>query len=83
LQDARKTFQTALERARIEDFRIHDLRHTFASTAVNSGVPLDVVQLLLGHSDPTMTQRYAHHDSKTLRRGSDAVAGAFRGIVED
>ena len=40
--------------------RIHDLRHSFASLAVNSGATLYEVQDLLGHSTSQMTQRYAH-----------------------
>lgn len=42
------------------DCRIHDLRHTFASLLVSSGVPLYHVSQLLGHSDTRITQRYAH-----------------------
>lgn len=44
----------------IEDVRIHDLRHTFASIGVSQGLSLPVVGSLLGHSQPAMTQRYAH-----------------------
>lgn len=40
--------------------RVHDLRHSYASRLVQQGVPLERVQLLLGHSSITMTQRYAH-----------------------
>ena len=50
----------------LENIRIHDLRHTFASYVVASGHTLYVAQQLLGHSDPRTTMRYAHFAQKTL-----------------
>lgn len=46
--------------------RIHDLRHTFASTLVSSGVNLKVVSDLLGHTDIATTARYARGDERVL-----------------
>lgn len=56
----RKALDRLLKAAGIEHLRIHDLRHSFASLAVNSGATLYEVQDLLGHSTSQMTQRYAH-----------------------
>lgn len=53
-------FRKALISAGIEDFRVHDLRHTFASWLVSEGVELIKVRDLLGHSSIKMTERYAH-----------------------
>ncbi len=66
----RRAFRAALEKAQIEDFRFHDLRHTFATRLVQAGKDLYQVQCLLGHKSPAMTQRYAHHYPESLR---DAV----------
>jgi len=55
-----RSFHEARRRAGIEDFRIHDLRHTCAAWLVSAGVPLPEVRDLLGHASITMTERYAH-----------------------
>ncbi|PHS07247.1 MAG: hypothetical protein COA89_07950 [Acidithiobacillus sp.] len=60
LSSIKRSFSTACKRAGISDFRIHDLRHTFASWLVTEGVPLLEVSRLLGHSTVKMTERYAH-----------------------
>ncbi|WP_313659692.1 site-specific integrase, partial [Acinetobacter variabilis] len=76
--DIRKTFDKVMAIAAIDNMRIHDLRHNFASLAVNSGQSLYVVQHLLGHASPQTTQRYAHLQSDTLLAASEHVASKIR-----
>jgi integrase len=59
-QNVKRSFKTALRRAKIHDFRFHNLRHTFASHLVMAGVDITTVKELLGHKTLTMTLRYAH-----------------------
>lgn len=68
-QNLLRAFYAALSRAGIENFRFHDLRHTFATRLAQAGVDLYKVQRLLGHKTSAMTQRYAHHSPESLREG--------------
>jgi len=74
LYDLRKPFEQACGRSGIEGLRIHDLRHSFATIAIQGGASLYDVQKLLGHSDIAMTQRYAHMVDESLQRATDNVA---------
>ena len=71
---------TRYKEAEIEDVRIHDLRHTFESHAVLQGIPLPVVSCPLGHTQPSMTLRYAHvadREIEAAERIGSAIAGAL------
>jgi len=57
---SKRVFNPAVKKAGIENFRWHDLRHTFASRLVMKGNDLRTVQELMGHKDITMTLRYSH-----------------------
>jgi integrase len=60
------------KRAKLEGFRLHDLRHTFASVLASSGrVDIYTLQRLLGHSQISMTQRYAHLMPGALRDAAE------------
>lgn len=50
----------AVRRAKVPWFRLYDLRHTFATRAVQSGMDLPTLGKILGHARPTMLFRYAH-----------------------
>lgn len=67
-----RSFHKATIAAKIEDFRFHDLRHTFATRVLRQQQNLKVVQKLLGHSSVETTTRYAHVLDEDLR---DAMAG--------
>ena len=69
----RRAFRGAMKLCRIENFHFHDLRHTFATRLVQSGIDLYKVQCLLGHKSPIMTQRYAHHYPESLREGVEML----------
>ena len=64
------TWRRILGKAGIQDFRWHDLRHTFGSRLAQAGVPITAIRDLLGHSQIQVTMRYAHLAPSNLR---DAV----------
>jgi integrase len=66
-----KPWRRIREAADLPHLRIHDLRHQFASHLVNSGRSLYEVQQILGHSDPSVTQRYAHLSARSLREAAE------------
>jgi integrase len=66
------------KRCRLQDVRLHDLRHSFASFLVNEGVSLYVVQGLLGHTQVRATQRYAHLADETLSEAAEVVGKVVR-----
>jgi len=66
ITENREWWAAALSQAKIENFRWHDLRHTFASRLVEAGANMKVVQEACGHASITMTARYAHISNKAL-----------------
>lgn len=70
-----RAFKGALRRARIENFKFHDLRHTFASHLIMRGASLKEVQELLGHKTMTMTLRYAHLSQEHKKKAVNLLNG--------
>jgi site-specific recombinase XerD len=70
--------------AALQDVRIHDLRHAFASIAASSGMGLPIIGKMLGHSQHATIARYAHLASHPVKAAAAAVAttnaDAMRGV---
>ena len=76
-----RLWDSARRDAGIEDARLHDLRHTFASHAVMNGVPVPVVSRLLGHANVKMTLRYAHLADKEIEAAAERVGAAIAPLI--
>jgi integrase len=74
LREIKHLWQAVRAAAGITDVRLHDLRHTFASAALEQRISLEELAKLLGHRDSTSTARYAHHRDDLLRDAADTVA---------
>ena len=76
-------WRKARRQAGIEDVRLHDLRHTFASHAVMSRVPLPVVSRLLGHAGTRMTLRYAHVSDRETEAAAERIGDAIAALLAE
>ena len=76
----RDFYHGLLEKAEIEDFRFHDLRHTFASHLVMNGVDIRTVSELIGHSSITMTMKYAHLAPDSRLHAVQTLASAYQTV---
>ncbi|WP_306120950.1 MULTISPECIES: site-specific integrase [unclassified Roseitalea] len=74
LADLNKPWRAVRRHARIDEVRLHDLRHSFASVGASAGMGLPIVGALLGHKQAATTERYAHLDASPLRAASDQIA---------
>jgi integrase len=83
LSDLQPFWQRVRARAGLKDVRIHDLRHTFASTAVASGQGLPMIGKLLGHTQVQTTARYAHLAADPIKTAADQVAGNIAAAMNE
>ncbi|MCA1300682.1 tyrosine-type recombinase/integrase [Stappia indica] len=85
--DLKRPWERISRHAGIEDVRLHDLRHTFASVQVQRGASLPMIGALLGHKSTSTTARYAHLADDPLRRalnaGSESLTGAMLPKAKD
>jgi integrase len=65
------------KRAGLDDVRVHDLRHSFASVGVAGGAALFLMSKLLGHRHPSTTQRYAHLADDPVKAAADKISSAI------
>lgn len=70
IQEIKKAWNTIRKKSGFPDLRIHDLRHTYASHLVSKGLSLSIVGKLLGHTQASTTQRYAHLADEPLRQAT-------------
>lgn len=77
-----KVWEKLRLKAGLPHLRLHDLRHQAASNLINSGSSLYIVQQILGHSNPSVTQRYAHLSMKTLNDASDNASVIIKGAMK-
>lgn len=71
--DPKKGWASVCKAAGISGLRMHDLRHSFASMLVSSGLSLPTIGALLGHTQPSTTHRYAHLADNPLREATQRV----------
>jgi integrase len=68
--------------AGLDDVRLHDLRHSYASLAAGKGVSLYTIGKLLGHKDPVSTQRYAHLARDVVQQVNDEIGAAMMAAIK-
>ena len=77
ITDMQRPWRRIRELAGLEDVRIHDLRHTYASIAVSGGMPIQMVGRLLGHTQLQTTLRYAHLADDPVRAAAEENSTAI------
>jgi integrase len=82
LVDLKRPWKKIRELAGLNDVRLHDLRHTFASVAVNSGESLYMTGKLLGHAEARTTERYAHFADDPQKAATERLGRAIEAMLE-
>lgn len=82
LQGIKKFWRGITEQVGLEDYRLHDNRHTHASHLVSSGLSLEIVGRLLGHTNPVTTKRYAHLADYPLRAAAEQFGSKMDALQE-
>jgi integrase len=82
LTDLEKPWRRIRKRAGLEDVRLHDLRHTYASVAVTSGIDPFMLKEIKGHKNLSTTLRYAHLADDAVQRAAGSVASRLAGAMQ-
>ena len=82
LVNLEKPWRRIRKAAKLDDVRLHDLRHSFASVAASGGQSLVMIGKMLGHSQPTTTARYAHLADDPVKAASNAVGRRIASAME-
>jgi integrase len=80
--DLKRPWEAISKRASLDNVRLHDLRHTYASFGAGDGLGLPIIGKLLGHTQASTTQRYAHLDNDPLRRASEQIGSTIAAALE-
>ena len=83
LQEPQRPWRRIRTRAGLDDVRIHDLRHTFASVAVSGGQSLPMIGKLLGHTQVQTTARYAHLAADPIKQAAADVSANIAAALGD
>lgn len=81
LVNLRKPWHRIREKAGLDDVRLHDLRHSFASIAAGEGMSLHMIGQLLGHSQAATTARYAHLAENPMKAAADKIGTRIDGLM--
>jgi integrase len=82
LVNLEKPWRRIRRAAKLDDVRLHDLRHSFASVGASGGESLIVIGKLLSHSQPATTARYAHLADDPVRAASEAIGRYIASAME-
>ena len=77
-----RVWERIRKRAKLQDVRLHDLRHSFASVGASAGMGLPIVGKLLGHRDPKTTARYAHIADDPAKAAADRISGTIAAAMK-
>lgn len=83
LTEIKKSWRSVCKTAGIAGARMHDLRHSYASMLASGGLSLPVIGALLGHTQPSTTQRYAHLADDPLQEATNRVDALLTALAAD